>query len=156
MTTPVIPMSPAQPVEAATHTEEADFVPLAQTSNGRASGKGWKSQKTATKYVSRFKFSVAPDPWECMRRRSHMQAGVRAKSWEARMRKTAAETAVKRLHKEMIEEKAAEAARVGDEKFRRSVRGYEQKRHVLKNWLRSAKKAERLRKRAGRSKKVNG
>jgi hypothetical protein len=44
-------------------------------------------------------------------RRSHMQAGVKAKSWESRMRKTATEAAVKKLHKEMVEEKAAEAAR---------------------------------------------
>ncbi|KAF8680009.1 rRNA-processing protein cgrA [Rhizoctonia solani] len=138
MTTPVIPMSPAQPVEAATHTEEADFVPLAQTSNGRASGKGWKSQKTATK-------------------RSHMQAGVRAKSWEARMRKTAAETAVKRLHKEMIEEKAAEAASRRREvsQERKRVRAEKARLEELAAKM-SAKKAERLRKRAGRSKKVNG
>ncbi|KDN42904.1 hypothetical protein RSAG8_06430, partial [Rhizoctonia solani AG-8 WAC10335] len=137
MTTPETPTSSAPSTEAVNHTEEVDFVPIAQTINGRVNGKGWKSQKTATK-------------------RSHMQAGVKAKSWEARMRKTATEEAVKKLHKEMVEEKATEAAR------RREVSQERKRARVEKARLEelaakmSAKKAERLRKRAGRNKKVNG
>ncbi|QRW18875.1 Cgr1 domain-containing protein [Rhizoctonia solani] len=138
MTTPVIPMSPAQPVEAATHTEEADFYHLhRQVMEERVEKDGNLKRQLQSM-------------------RSHMQAGVRAKSWEARMRKTAAETAVKRLHKEMIEEKAAEAARRREvSQERKRVRAEKARLEELAAKM-SAKKAERLRKRAGRSKKVNG
>ncbi|CAE6419154.1 unnamed protein product [Rhizoctonia solani] len=136
MTTPEA-TSPTPPTEAVNHAEEVDLLPLAQTSNGRVSGKGWKSQKTATK-------------------RSHMQAGVKAKSWEARMRKTATEAAVKKLHKEMVEEKAAEAARRREVSQERKRARAEKVRLEELAAKMSAKKAERLRKRAGRSKKVNG
>ncbi|KAG9103219.1 rRNA-processing protein cgr1 [Ceratobasidium sp. 370] len=124
-------MSPAEPNE----TQPA--VQLAPSGNGRVSGKGWKAQKAAT-------------------RRSHLQPGVKAKSWEDRMRKTATENAVKKLHRELVEEKAAEAAR------RRAVSRERKKARAEKARLEelaakmSAKKAERLRRRAGRSKKVNG
>ncbi|CAE6431068.1 unnamed protein product [Rhizoctonia solani] len=135
MTTPEA-TSPT-PTEAVNHAEEVDFLPLAQTRNGKVSGKGWKSQKTATK-------------------RSHMQAGVKAKSWEARMRKTATEAAIKKLHKEMVEEKAAEAARRREiSQERKRARAEKARLEELAAKM-SAKKAERLRKRAGRSKKVNG
>ncbi|KAG9126102.1 rRNA-processing protein cgr1 [Ceratobasidium sp. 392] len=73
-------------------TDTQPAVRLASSSKGRVSGKAWKEQKTATK-------------------RSHLQPGVRAKSWEDRMRKAATDNAVKKLHKELVEEKAAEAAR---------------------------------------------
>ncbi|KAG9100325.1 hypothetical protein FS749_015625 [Ceratobasidium sp. UAMH 11750] len=72
------------------------------------------------------------------------------------MRKTTAANAVKKLHRELVEEKAAEAAR------RRAVSQERKKARVEKARLEelaakmSAKKAERLRRRAGRSKKVNG
>ncbi|KAG8719243.1 rRNA-processing protein cgr1 [Ceratobasidium sp. 394] len=72
--------------------ETQPAVQLAPSSNGRVSGKGWKIQKAATK-------------------RSYLQPGVKAKSWEDRMRKTTAANAVKKLHRELVEEKAAEAAR---------------------------------------------
>ncbi|KAF8609215.1 hypothetical protein BDV93DRAFT_518060 [Ceratobasidium sp. AG-I] len=116
---------------------EASVIQIANSSHGRVSGKGWKAQKTAT-------------------RRSYLQEGVKSKSWEERMRKTATETAVKRLHKELIEEKAAEAAR------RRAVSQDRKKARAERARLEelaakmSAKKAERLRRKAGRSKKVNG
>ncbi|KAJ1311738.1 hypothetical protein OPQ81_010208 [Rhizoctonia solani] len=118
-------------------TDQVKLIPIDQTSNGRLNGKGWKSQKTATK-------------------RSHMQAGVKAKSWEARMRKTATEAAVKKLHKEMVEEKAAEAARRREVSQERKRARAEKARLEELAAKMSAKKAERLRKRAGRSKKVNG
>ncbi|KAG8764477.1 hypothetical protein FRC12_008077 [Ceratobasidium sp. 428] len=91
-----------------------------------------------------------------MNRRSHLQPGVKAKSWDDRMRKTATENAVKKLHRELVEEKAAEAAR------RRAVSQERKKARAEKARLEelaakmSAKKAERLRRKAGRSKKVNG
>lgn len=88
---------------------ETPVTQIAHSSHGRVSGKGWKAQKTATKYVS--DYSLALRLTNVAKRRSYLQRGVKAKSWEERMRKTATETAVKRLQKELIEEKAAEAAR---------------------------------------------
>ncbi|KAG8734009.1 rRNA-processing protein cgr1 [Ceratobasidium sp. 423] len=137
MTTAEASTPSAPSAEAVVLSEEAGFIPLAQTSNGRVNGKGWKPQKTATK-------------------RSHMQAGVKAKSWEARMRKTATEAAVKKLHREMVEEKAAEAARRREiSQERKKARAEKARLEELAAKM-SAKKAERLRRRAGRSKKVNG
>ncbi|CAE6410808.1 hypothetical protein BN14_00681 [Rhizoctonia solani AG-1 IB] len=91
-----------------------------------------------------------------MCRRSHMQAGVKAKSWEARMRKTAAEMAVKKLHREMVDEKAAEVTRRREASQERKKARAEKARLEELAAKMSAKKAERLRKKAGRSKKVNG
>ncbi|CAE7073355.1 unnamed protein product [Rhizoctonia solani] len=136
MTTPKVSTLSA-PSADGVNAIEAEFIPLAQTSNGRVNGKGWKPPKAATK-------------------RSHMQAGVKAKSWEARMRKTATEAAVKKLHKEMVEEKAAEATRRREiSQERKRARAEKVRLEELAAKM-SAKKAERLRKRAGRSKKVNG
>ncbi|CAE6428816.1 unnamed protein product [Rhizoctonia solani] len=137
MTTPEVSLPAVLPAESAARIDETECVPIAQTSNGRVNGKGWKSQKTATK-------------------RSHIQAGVKAKSWEARMRKTAFEMAVKKLHKEMVEEKAAEATRRREiSQERKRARAEKARLEELAAKM-SAKKAERLRKKAGRSKKVNG
>ncbi|KAH7345285.1 Cgr1 family-domain-containing protein [Rhizoctonia solani] len=136
MTAPEASTSSVQPTEAVTHNE-VDFISISQTSNGRVNGKGWKSQKTATK-------------------RSHIQAGVKAKSWEDRMRKTATEAAVKKLHREMVEEKAVDAQKRRDVSQERKKARAEKARLEELAAKMSAKKAERLRKRAGRSKKVNG
>ncbi|KAG8747249.1 rRNA-processing protein cgr1 [Ceratobasidium sp. 414] len=117
--------------------ETQPAIQLAPSSNGRASGKGWKVRKVAT-------------------RRSYLQPGVKAKSWEDRMRKTATENVVKKLHKELVEEKAGEAARRRAVSQERKKAGAEKARLEELAAKMSAKKAERLRRRAGRSKKVNG
>ncbi|KAB5593621.1 hypothetical protein CTheo_2914 [Ceratobasidium theobromae] len=138
MTTPIAsPSTTSEPPIEQRSYDEVNIIQISQSSNGRINGKGWKSQKAAT-------------------RRSHIQAGVKTKSWESRMQKTATEAAIKRLHREMVEEKAAESAR------RRNISQERKKARAEKVRLEelaakmSAKKAERLRKRAGRSKKVNG
>jgi len=67
-------------------------VALASSSNGRTSGKPWKSRKSATV-------------------RSHIPNGVKAKSWQDRMEKTKKETAIKKLQTELKDEKRAEITR---------------------------------------------
>ncbi|KZT30686.1 hypothetical protein NEOLEDRAFT_1144262 [Neolentinus lepideus HHB14362 ss-1] len=67
-------------------------LPVAPSSNGRASGKPWKYRKTATV-------------------RSSLPAGVKTKKWEERMEKTKRAAAVKKLQTELKEEKQAEITR---------------------------------------------
>ncbi|CAA7259927.1 unnamed protein product [Cyclocybe aegerita] len=67
-------------------------VPLAASSNGRASGKPWKAQKTATV-------------------RSYLPEGVKNKKWEDRMAKTQKALAIKKLQTELKDEKQAELQR---------------------------------------------
>ncbi|KAJ7932540.1 hypothetical protein B0H13DRAFT_2227706 [Mycena leptocephala] len=85
-------------------------IPLQSSSNGRVSGKAWKLPKTATV-------------------RSHLQDGVKTKSWEERMEQTKRAQAIKKVELELKEEKQADMG---------------------------ARKAARLRRKAGRSKKING
>ncbi|QRV76010.1 Cgr1 domain-containing protein [Ceratobasidium sp. AG-Ba] len=128
-------MSAVGPSAETSSTQPA--IQTVSSSHGRVSGKGWKSQKVA-------------------KRRSYLQSNLKSKSWEERMRNKEQENAIKKLHKEMVEEKAAEAAR------RRAVSQERKKARAEKIRLEelaakmSAKKAERLRRKAGRSKKVNG
>ncbi|KAJ3569427.1 hypothetical protein NP233_g5051 [Leucocoprinus birnbaumii] len=65
---------------------------LAQSANGRASGKPWKAQKSAAV-------------------RSHLPAGVKTKNWQDRMEKTKKEQAIKKLEQELKDEKQAELQR---------------------------------------------
>jgi len=67
-------------------------VHLTSSSNGRTSGKSWKSRKSATV-------------------RTHAPDGVKAKSFEDRMEKTKKELAIKKLQAELKEEKQAELTR---------------------------------------------
>jgi len=69
-------------------------VALASSSNGRTSGKPWKSRKSATV-------------------RSHIPNGVKAKSWQDRMEKTKKEMSIKKLQTELKDEKQAEISRYG-------------------------------------------
>jgi len=129
-------------MDAETTTNEAislnpPVVQLASSSNGRVSGKSWKPAKTATK-------------------RSFMQVGVKAKSWESRMLQTTKELAVNKLQNEMKHEKDAELARRREISTERRKAKEEKERLEILAAKMSAKKAERMRRRAGRSKKVRG
>lgn len=50
-TVPSIASDPETIPTEGSYAEEGNFIPIAQSSNGRVNGKGWKTQKAATKYV---------------------------------------------------------------------------------------------------------
>ncbi|KAJ6621596.1 hypothetical protein B0H10DRAFT_2016573 [Mycena sp. CBHHK59/15] len=114
-----------------------DPIPLAPSANGRLSGKPWKPQKSATV-------------------RSHLQDGVKTKSWEDRMEKTKKAQAIKKLQAELKDEKQAEATRRREITKARKHAAEERRRLEEDKLKMGARKAERLRRRAGRSKKVHG
>ncbi|KAF9076146.1 hypothetical protein BDP27DRAFT_884675 [Rhodocollybia butyracea] len=74
---------------------DTELLHLTSSSNGRVSGKSWKIAKSATV-------------------RSHLPDGVKTRNWEARMEQTKKSLAIKKLEKEMKDEKAAEATRCVD------------------------------------------
>jgi len=117
-------------------TSSAPIAFLAPSNNGRVSGKNWKSQKTATV-------------------RSHLQRGAKTTSWEARKERDTKAAATKALQKEMKNEKAAELQRRRDTIKERREKAEEKKRLEEMKAKMSAKKLARVRKRQGRSKKVN-
>ncbi|KAF8213190.1 hypothetical protein K438DRAFT_1803534 [Mycena galopus ATCC 62051] len=112
-------------------------LPLAPSALGRVSGKSWKSQKTATV-------------------RSHLQDGVKTKSWEDRMNQTKKAQAIKKLERELKDEKQAEATRRREITMARRKAAEERVRLEEDRAKMGARKAARLRRKAGRSKKVNG
>ncbi|KAF8584991.1 hypothetical protein K439DRAFT_1410559 [Ramaria rubella] len=117
--------------------EPAIAIELLNSSGGRVSGKGWKQTKSAT-------------------RRSHLPAGVKSRSWEDRMEKTKREDSVKKLQKELKEEKTAEITRRKAITAERKKAALERQQFEEMKAKMSAKKAARLKRKAGRSKKVNG
>ncbi|KAF8973879.1 hypothetical protein BDZ97DRAFT_1912334 [Flammula alnicola] len=114
----------------------SDVVPLASSSNGRVSGKPWKAPKTATV-------------------RSHLPEGVKTKSWEDRMQKTQKALAIKKLQAELKEEKQAEFQRRRAITMERKQHAEEKRRLEEAKAQMGARKAARLRRRAGRTKKIN-
>ncbi|KAJ7293440.1 Cgr1 family-domain-containing protein [Mycena rebaudengoi] len=108
--------------------------PLNPSANGRVSGKSWKPIKTPIV-------------------RSHLQDGVKTKSWEERMQKTQKALAIKKLQAELKDEKQADFARnnTGPQKAAEDRRRLEEDKAKM-----GARKAARLRRKAGRSKKING
>ncbi|KAF4623408.1 hypothetical protein D9613_002106 [Agrocybe pediades] len=111
-------------------------VPLASSSNGRVSGKPWKELKKPTG-------------------RSYIQPGVKAKSWEERMQKTQKALAIKKLETELKEEKQAEIQRRREVTMERKRIAEEKRRLEEAKVQMGARKAARLRRRAGRTKKIN-
>ncbi|KAF9475623.1 hypothetical protein BDN70DRAFT_996291 [Pholiota conissans] len=111
-------------------------VPLASSSNGRVSGKAWKPLKAPTV-------------------RSHLQEAVKTKSWDARMQKTQKALAIKKLQTELREEKQAELQRRRDITLERRQRAEEKNRLEEAKAQMGARKAARLRRKAGRTKKIN-
>ncbi|KAF7306794.1 rRNA-processing protein [Mycena indigotica] len=103
---------------------------------GRVSGRTWKPQQTAT-------------------RRTHLQPGLK-QSWEDRIAQSTKLAAVKKLENELKEEKQAERTqRV--EKIKARRKAAEERRRLEEDKAKmGARKAARLRRKAGRSKKVNG
>ncbi|KAF7985305.1 hypothetical protein HWV62_6477 [Athelia sp. TMB] len=133
-----------------TEISQIDLAPvsLASSSNGRTSGKNWKATKTATD-------------------------GVKSKSWNDRMEKTKKEHAIKKLQAEMREEKQAELTRKREVTLERKKAAEERRRieeekakvtfmintlaiHANLRSQMGQRKAARLRRKAGRSKKING
>ncbi|KAF5374818.1 hypothetical protein D9758_000408 [Tetrapyrgos nigripes] len=114
-----------------------DVHPLASSSAGRVSGKPWKSPKSATV-------------------RSHLPNGVKAKSWEARMEQTKKALAIKKLQKELKEEKQADITRRLEITRERRKAAEEKKRLEEDKAKMGARKAARLRRKMGRTKKING
>jgi len=112
-------------------------VHLTSSSNGRTSGKSWKSRKSATV-------------------RTHAPDGVKAKSFEDRMEKTKKELAIKKLQAELKEEKQAELTRRREITLERKKAAEERRRLEEEKAKMSQRKAARLRRKAGRSKKING
>ncbi|KAJ6519684.1 hypothetical protein C8R45DRAFT_952374 [Mycena sanguinolenta] len=110
---------------------------LGPSANGRVSGKSWKLLSTATV-------------------RSHLQDGVKTKSWDARMAETQKAQAIKKVERELKEEKQAEATRRREITMARKKATEERRRLEEDKAKMGARKAARLRRKAGRSKKVNG
>ncbi|KAJ4485982.1 hypothetical protein J3R30DRAFT_1431367 [Lentinula aciculospora] len=110
---------------------------LASSSNGRVSGKTWKTARSATV-------------------RSRLPNGVKTKSWEARMEQTKKALAIKKLEKELKDEKVAETTRRREVTLARRTAAEEKRRLEEDKAKMSARKAARIRRKAGRSKKING
>jgi rRNA-processing protein CGR1 len=145
-------------------------VSLASSSNGRESGKSWKSQKTATVYATLSAYIIVSELKKP--RRTHLPDGVKAKNWEDRMQKTARARAIKKLQAELKDEKlseiqrrrqitnerkqaAAEKKNIQDEKakVRESIRFSVLILHKIVQL--GARRAARLRRKMGRTKKIN-
>ncbi|TRM66424.1 hypothetical protein BD626DRAFT_487727 [Schizophyllum amplum] len=117
-------------------TSEAPVIEIASSTNGRVSGKPWKPKKTATV-------------------RSHIQEGVRTKNWEDRMEKEKKAQAIKKLQAELKEEQEAErTARI--ERIKERRRKAEEKARIEADKAKMGeRRAARLRRRQGRTKKIN-
>ncbi|KDQ63404.1 hypothetical protein JAAARDRAFT_169199 [Jaapia argillacea MUCL 33604] len=110
-------------------------LPLAFSSNGRTSGKPWKSQKSATV-------------------RSYLPDSLKSKFSE-RMEKTKKEMAIKKLQTELKDEKQAEVTRRREITLERKKAAEERRRAEEMKAKMGARKAARLRRKAGRTKKLN-
>ncbi|TBU63632.1 Cgr1 family-domain-containing protein [Dichomitus squalens] len=128
------PTSPVVP--APTEGEVAGARPLAHSANGRLSGKGWKATKTATV-------------------RSHLPDGVKTKKWEDRMEKVKKAQAIKKLQEELKDEKLAEIQRRKEITLERKKAAEERRRLEEEKAKMGALRAARLRRKAGRTKKIN-
>ncbi|KAH7928482.1 hypothetical protein BV22DRAFT_1126459 [Leucogyrophana mollusca] len=111
-------------------------IPIAASSNGRVSGKPWKATKTATV-------------------RSQSSVGHKTK-WDERMEKTKKDQAIKKLETELKEEKVAEKQRRREVTLERKKAAEERRRLEEDKAKMGARKAARLRRKAGRTKKING
>jgi len=88
--------------------------------------------------------------------RSHLQDGVKTKSWEERVAQTKKAQAIKKLELELKDEKQADATRRREITMARKKAAEERRRLEEDKAKMGARKAARLRRKAGRSKKVNG
>ncbi|TFY65615.1 hypothetical protein EVG20_g5480 [Dentipellis fragilis] len=111
-------------------------VPIASSSNGRVSGKPWKPVKAPTV-------------------RSHLQEALKTKQWNDRMEKTQKALAIKKLEAELKEEKASEIKQRREITQQRKKAAEERRLAEEMKAKLGARKAARLRRKAGRSKKIN-
>ncbi|KAI0734586.1 Cgr1 family-domain-containing protein [Fomitopsis betulina] len=111
-------------------------LPLAPSSSGRVSGKSWKHQKSA---IVR---TMLPD-------------GVKSKSWDDRMQKAQKEKAIKKLQTELSEEKRADKERRRQITTERKKAAEERRRLEEDKAKMGARKAARLRRKEGRTKKIH-
>ncbi|KAF9244575.1 hypothetical protein BU15DRAFT_71543 [Melanogaster broomeanus] len=116
--------------------ETSTVIELASSANGRVSGKAWKAAKSATV-------------------RSQSSVGHKTK-WQVRMEKTTREKAIKKLETELKEEKQAEKQRRRETTLERKKAAEERRRLEEDKAKMGARKAARLRRKAGRTKKING
>jgi len=128
--------SQPQPQSDAEQSSVQPVVPLAPSSAGRVSGKAWKYQRTATV-------------------RSMIPPSLKTKKWEDRMEKTQKAKAIKKLQDELREEKQAEITRRKEITLERRKAAEERKRLEEDKAKMGARKAARLRRKAGRTKKIN-
>ncbi|KZO98428.1 hypothetical protein CALVIDRAFT_535520 [Calocera viscosa TUFC12733] len=114
-----------------------DPIALRTSAAGRESGKSWKSTRAAT-------------------RRTQMPKSLKSKSWESRVAQRTQDEATKKLAKELKDEKQADRDRKRQiTQDRKKVKEEKLRLESMAAKL-SAKKIARMKKRAGRSKKVNG
>jgi rRNA-processing protein CGR1 len=146
-------------------------VSLAFSSSGRVSGKPWKTQKTATVYATFARLIFVFELKEL--RRTHLPDGVKAKNWEARMQKTERARAIKKLQAELKDEKLSEIQRRRQITKERKQAAAEKKniqdeKAKVCNSIQlsvlillhkivqlGARRAARLRRKMGRTKKIN-
>lgn len=112
-------------------------LPLAPSANGRLSGKGWKVQKMAALQSQ------------------HAQI-YQSKKWRERMRMTQKTLAIKLLQNELKDEKQAEKDRRKAITLQRKRATQDREREERLKAEMGLRKAARLRKRAGRNKRING
>ncbi|KAI5123558.1 hypothetical protein M0805_003377 [Coniferiporia weirii] len=114
----------------------AQLLSLAPSAAGKQSGKPWKTQKSAS-------------------RRSHLPDGVKTKSWDDRMKEKKKKDAMKKLETELKEEKQAELKRRKEITQERKKAAEERQRLEEDKAKMGARRAARLRRREGRTKKIN-
>ncbi|KAK0456665.1 hypothetical protein EV421DRAFT_82165 [Armillaria borealis] len=99
---------------------------------------------------------ISPTPTLDIFSRSLVSAGRKSKSWDDRMEKAKKAMSIKKLEKELKEEKQAEITRRKDITLERRKAAEERRRLEEEKAKMGARKAARLRRKAGRSKKING
>ncbi|KAH8120214.1 hypothetical protein DFH11DRAFT_1722056 [Phellopilus nigrolimitatus] len=88
-------------------------------------------------------------------RRTHLPEGVKTKRWQDRMEKTQREASMKKLEAELKEEKQAEFKRRREVTLERKKAAEDRQRLEEDKAKMGARKAARLRRKEGRSKKLN-
>lgn len=111
-----------------------DPLPLTSSANGRVSSKSWKLDKL----------------------RTNITASGMSKTFQSRMEQTTKNMAVKKLEKELKDEKQAELMRRREVTKERKKAAEEKRRLEEDKAKMGARKAARLRRKAGRTKKING
>ncbi|KAH7104629.1 hypothetical protein BKA62DRAFT_741911 [Auriculariales sp. MPI-PUGE-AT-0066] len=134
-------------------TTEPQAFHLAPSANGRTSGKWWKEPKSATVYAQHAHRDFA---LIATYRRSQLSVGRKTRSFDERMARTQRDAAVKKLASEIKADDAADKLRRRTVTKERKAAAEERQRLELAKAQMGARKAARLKKKMGRSKKVNG